>query len=42
MFQISAGLGDHILVGDAFMAARLDFFDELAGGVEGEEFIAAV
>ena len=34
LFQISAGLGDHILVRDAFMAARLDFFHESADGEE--------
>ena len=30
MFQISAGLGDHIFVGDAFMAVVLDLLDESA------------
>ena len=30
MLQISAGLGDHIFVGDAFMAVVFDLLDESA------------
>ena len=35
LFQISPGLGDHIFIGDAFMAASLDFLDESADGSGG-------
>ena len=35
LFQIPAGLGDHILIRDAFMPADLDFLDESADGSGG-------
>lgn len=35
LFQIPAGLGDHILIRDAFMPADLDFLDEPADGSYG-------
>ncbi len=35
LFQIPAGLGDHIFISDAFMAVDLDFLDESADGSYG-------
>jgi hypothetical protein len=35
LFQIPAGLGDHILIRDAFMATDLDLLDESADGSYG-------